>query len=50
MGVTKSFTYKELDPNKVAIPCGLKAYTYFNGILYIRLKKYDLYHNIFFFF
>lgn len=32
MGKTLSFNGETLNPNDVAIPCGLFAYTYFNGM------------------
>jgi len=31
MGKTVSVNNSTLDPNATAIPCGLQAYSYFNG-------------------
>lgn len=34
MGKTVSMLGNALDPNDVAIPCGIAAYSYMNGIYY----------------
>lgn len=39
MGKNKSITYKDLNPEDPATPCGLIAKTFFDGFLLLLRKK-----------